>query len=191
MNIDISTGAMYRPGALTELMLEFLGRPLNQPQILAPSKGFPPREHLRVQRFIQGAKIKTRGSTSLRSIKKLSTTGANSLRFQLRDGPMLTVAQYFAQTYNKPLAHPELPCVEVVIILSSESFRSLTRLIKLHSGALIPIELCTVPKGQIMRKQVPPERTKDVLNFATKKPADRLQSIRDGLGVSIRQLPVV
>ena len=42
-----------------------------------------------------------------------------------------------------------------------------------------------------MRKQVPPERTKDVLNFATKKPADRLQSIRDGLGVSIRLLPIV
>ncbi|KAI0092008.1 argonaute-like protein [Irpex rosettiformis] len=165
MNIDISTGAMYRPGSLIELMLDFLGRPLNQPQVLAPSRGFPPREHQRLQRFIQGAKIRSRGSNSLRSIKKLSTAGANNLRFQLRDGPQITVAQYFAQTYNKPLAYPELPCVE------------------LHSGALIPVELCTIPKGQIMRKQVPPERTKDVLNFATKKPADRLQSIRDGLGV--------
>jgi eukaryotic translation initiation factor 2C len=52
------------------------------------------------------------------------------------------------------------------------------------SGALIPLELCMVPPGQIMRKQVPPEKTKDVLDFATKKPEDRLASIRNGLSVS-------
>ncbi|KAI0773448.1 ribonuclease H-like domain-containing protein [Irpex lacteus] len=132
---------------------------------ITPSKGFPAREHQRVQRFLQGAKIKTRGSNSLRTIKKLSSAGANNLRFTLQSGQTLTVAAYFQQTYNQPLAYPDLPCVE------------------LHSGALIPLELCTMPPGQIMRKQVPSDRTKDVLNFATKKPAQRLQSIRDGLGV--------
>jgi hypothetical protein len=63
------------------------------------------------------------------------------------------------------------------------------------------LELCTVPPGQVswrwlatmntlthilfklMRKQVPPEKTKDVLDFATKKPHDRLQSIKNGLSV--------
>jgi eukaryotic translation initiation factor 2C len=45
------------------------------------------------------------------------------------------------------------------------------------------MELCTVPPGQIMRKQVPPEKTKDVLDFATKKPEERLSSIRNGLAV--------
>ena len=35
-----------------------------------------------------------------------------------------------------------------------------------------------------MRKQVPPEKTKDVLDFATKRPAARLASIINGLGVS-------
>lgn len=48
-----------------------------------------------------------------------------------------------------------------------------------------------MPPGQIMRKQVPSDRTKDVLNFATKKPAQRLQSIRDGLGVSVRMVHIV
>lgn len=56
-------------------------------------------------------------------------------------------------------------------------------LFQVGSGALIPLELCTVPPGQIMRKQVPPEKTKDVLDFATKRPRDRLQSIKDGLSV--------
>lgn len=51
------------------------------------------------------------------------------------------------------------------------------------NGALIPLELCEVEPGQIMRKQVPPEKTKDVLDFATKKPQDRLRSIHNGLGV--------
>ena len=35
-----------------------------------------------------------------------------------------------------------------------------------------------------MRKQVPPEKTKDVLEFATKKPHDRLNSIKNSLGVT-------
>jgi hypothetical protein len=35
-----------------------------------------------------------------------------------------------------------------------------------------------------MRKQVPPEKTKDVLEFATKRPQDRLNSIKNGLSVS-------
>ncbi len=34
-----------------------------------------------------------------------------------------------------------------------------------------------------MRRQVPPEKTKDVLEFATMKPADRLASIERGLRV--------
>lgn len=34
-----------------------------------------------------------------------------------------------------------------------------------------------------MRKQVPPDKTASVLEFATKKPELRLKSIQDGLGV--------
>ena len=41
-----------------------------------------------------------------------------------------------------------------------------------------------MPPGQVMRKQVPPERTRDVLEFSTKKPAERLNSIRNGFTVS-------
>lgn len=77
----------------------------------------------------------------------------------------MRVSEYFAKTANRPLQFPDLPCVEV------------------GSGALLPIELCTVPAGQIMRKQVPSELTKNVLEFATKRPHERLQSIRNGLSV--------
>ncbi|KAH9179678.1 argonaute-like protein [Lactarius sanguifluus] len=46
-----------------------------------------------------------------------------------------------------------------------------------------PVGMCHVPPGQIMRKQVPPDKTNSVLEFATKRPHDRLGSIINGLGV--------
>ncbi|KAI6013897.1 hypothetical protein EDC04DRAFT_2579025, partial [Pisolithus marmoratus] len=45
------------------------------------------------------------------------------------------------------------------------------------------LELCVVPKGQIMWKQVPHEKMKDVLQFAMKNPHDCLASITSGLTV--------
>lgn len=44
------------------------------------------------------------------------------------------------------------------------------------------MECCTIPEGQIMRKQVPPEKTKDILDFAMKKPRERLDGIRAAIG---------
>ncbi|KIM90880.1 hypothetical protein PILCRDRAFT_811377 [Piloderma croceum F 1598] len=173
VNVDISTGTMYKPGPLIGLCLDFLGRGMNNPNILAPKKGLPDRERIRLQRFISGVRVLTKhaGETgpsnrTPRVIKKLSTAGASDLTFTMREGGTLTVAEYFRSAQNnRPLKFPDVLCVEV------------------GSGALIPMELCTVPSGQIMRKQVPPEKTKDVLEFATKRPEDRLASIRNGLAV--------
>jgi len=49
---------------------------------------------------------------------------------------------------------------------------------------MIPLEFCEVPPGQIMRKQIPADKTSLVMEFSKKAPADRLASIRAGLGVS-------
>ncbi|KIJ70038.1 hypothetical protein HYDPIDRAFT_35479 [Hydnomerulius pinastri MD-312] len=169
VNVDISTGTMYKPGLLIDLCLEFLGRP-GQHGALSPRRGFPDRERIRLQRFISGIRVMTtysgdRVRKTPRVVKKLSSAGASDLTFSMRDGTTMTVARYFQNLLNRPLRFPENVCVEV------------------GSGALLPLELCTVPEGQIMRKQVPPEKTKDVLDFATKKPHERLQSINNGLSV--------
>ncbi|KAJ8519388.1 hypothetical protein ONZ45_g3684 [Pleurotus djamor] len=165
INVDISTGTMYKSGPLLNLCLEYIGR--TDPNILAPRRGFPDRERLRLQRFITGIRITTiqvdasgTKKETPRVVKKLSTAGAKDIKFTMRDGASMSVADYFHQNQNRPLKHPDV-----------------------GSGALIPLELCDVPPGQIMRKQVPPEQTKRVLDFATKKPADRLQSIKLGLSV--------
>ncbi|KAJ6569688.1 ribonuclease H-like domain-containing protein, partial [Mycena capillaripes] len=92
-----------------------------------------------------------------RVIKKLSAAGASSLTFQMcKDKPW--------RTQNK---HLQFPDVIVARLDPAPSFPW----------------LCIVPPGQLMRKQVPPKKTKDVLDFATKKPLDRLKSITNGLSV--------
>jgi len=46
---------------------------------------------------------------------------------------------------------------------------------------MVPIELCTVPPGQLLRKEMPPDKIEKIREFSTLKPADRLRSINDGL----------
>ncbi|KAI9467034.1 argonaute-like protein [Lactarius psammicola] len=84
---------------------------------------------------------------------------------ELAGGRLATVADYFRQKLHRPLRFPDVICVE------------------LSSGALIPLELCHVPPGQIMRKQVPPDKTNSVLEFSAKRPNERLRSVVDGLGL--------
>lgn len=116
INVDISTGTMYKPGPLIQNCLDFLKQ--RNANALSPKMGFPDRERLRLQRFFSGVRILTSsgpGGTSRtpRVIKKFSSSGASSLTFSLRDGGSMTVAQYFAKTMNKSLQYPDVICVEV------------------------------------------------------------------------------
>ncbi|KAI0053586.1 argonaute-like protein [Auriscalpium vulgare] len=168
INVDISTGAMYKPGPLIPFCMEVLG--INSPTMLSPRNQFPDRERMRLQRFMSGLKIvtshgKVPKGVRPRIVKKLTREGARDLSFELGNGQKQTVADYFRGILNAPLKFPDLICVE------------------LGSGALIPLELCEVLPGQIIRKQIPAEKTSAVLEFATKKPQERLASIREGLGV--------
>jgi hypothetical protein len=118
INVDISTGTMYKAGPLLRLCLEYINKP--DPNALAPRRGFPDRERLRLQRFISGIRVLTTqagpgGSVrqTPRVVKKLSTAGANSLSFTMREGGSMTVAEYFKRTQNRALQFPDVICVEV------------------------------------------------------------------------------
>ena len=113
VNLDISSGVMYKSGPLIDLCLRYLNK--NNPNALSPSGGFPERERLRLQRFIANLRITTRAGANSgrpRAIKKLTQAGASSLRFE-RDGKSTTVTAYFQQAYNTPVRHPNIVCVEV------------------------------------------------------------------------------
>ena len=56
--------------------------------------------------------------------------------------------------------------------------------LQFSSGAVIPLELCHVPPGQLTRKHIPQDQTNAVLQFSTMHPNQRKQSVENGLGVS-------
>ena len=131
INIDISTGAMYRPGSLLALCLDVLGRPHNngnpnaqQARSLAPREGLPERERRRVEKFASGVRVSNAyesqeaggGQGKIRMVRRLSKEGARDLSFKLGDdGPMVTVADFFQTILNRPLAFPDVICAEVCI----------------------------------------------------------------------------
>ena len=121
INIDISTGAMYKPGDFISLALEFLNK-IGQPNALAPSHGLPDRERLRLQQFITpGIKVTTpycaRDPDRQRLVRGLTRESARNRRFEIGDGETMTVMEYFYNQLNIPLQYPDLICVEVCVTL--------------------------------------------------------------------------
>ena len=116
INVDISTGVMYRSGRLIDLALDFLGRS-GSPNALSSQHGLPDRERLRLQQFISGIKITTphlvRNPDRRRLVKKLTRDSARDHTFENGDGQTMTVLEYFRDTLNISLQFPDLICVEV------------------------------------------------------------------------------
>ncbi|RDB20713.1 Protein argonaute-2 [Hypsizygus marmoreus] len=161
VNVDISTGLMYKPGPLIPLCLEFLQHRPNEAFRLAQMEE---RDRIRLGHFLAGLRVRI-GSPAgyVRSIRKLTPETAQNLQFTLRDGHVTTVAQYFQAHVNTTLRFPNVVCVQ------------------LGEHAWIPLELCYVLPGQLAKKQVPPELMPEVLKFSTAKPKERLGSIAAGL----------
>jgi len=115
INVDTTTGAMYKSGELIDLALEFLGKP-QTPNALAPQRGFPERERLRLQQFISGIKIitpyRTDNPDQERVVKQLTRESARNRTFDLGNGQTMTVAEYF-HNLNVRLKFPDVICVQV------------------------------------------------------------------------------
>ena len=151
INVDISTGTMYKPGPLLDLCLDFFGRP-GQYNLLSPRQGMPDRERIRLQRFITGIRIMTtysgeRVRKTPRVVKKLSSAGASDLSFTMRDGTTMTVAQYFQKLLNRPLRFPGNICVEVCVpllcfLLLTRCRSDLARCCRLSFARFRPGRLC-------------------------------------------------
>jgi eukaryotic translation initiation factor 2C len=104
-----------------DLALEFLGL-VGQPNRLAPRRGLPERERMRLQQFISGLKVTTPHNQHdpgrRRMVKKLSRVGAREISFDIEDGGSMTVAEYFQHRLNGPLQFPDVICVEVCVCFS-------------------------------------------------------------------------
>jgi len=51
----------------------------------------------------------------------------------------------------------------------------------MHTGAVLPGEICDIEPGQLYKKKVPPALMQDMLRFSVKEPLERLQSICAGV----------
>ncbi|KAK0460386.1 argonaute-like protein [Desarmillaria tabescens] len=170
INIDISTGSMYMPGKLTTILVQMLGRSnatLNE-RTFIPGPGLTPGDIRKLGRQISGVRVTVRipGRPDVeRVVKKLSLDTAKAIQFTSpKDRPM-NVVDHLWRTYNVRLQYPDFICAEV------------------GNGAFIPIELCHIKPGQIMRKQISGEIIKEVRKFSTMEPPDGLRSIKQGLDV--------
>jgi len=167
VNVDLATGVMYKEGPLIPLCIEFLNRPpnTNPSQLLSPGNNlnFTERDRIRLSKFLSGLRIQVSTTgTKPRVIRGLSTVGANAYQFESQTGTTVSVAQYF-QSLGRPLRFPTVICVQI------------------GTAAMIPLEMCTVPRGQIIRKQIPDDKMKDVLAFSTMRPEERLEKIKTGI----------
>ncbi|PBK85438.1 Piwi-domain-containing protein [Armillaria gallica] len=100
-----------------------------------------------------------------RVMKKLSLEGARAIRFTSPKNGPTNVVDHILRMYNVRLQNPDWICAEV------------------GNGAFIPIELCHIRPGQIMRKEISGDVIEKVRGFSSMKPGDRLQSIKQGLNV--------
>jgi eukaryotic translation initiation factor 2C len=183
INVDISTAMMYKGGPLIGLCLDFFDRGHNPSLLFGGNNGIPDRERLRLEKFLSGVRVLTPHTNGNRAptprvVKKLSRTGSNQLLFAMNGHGNISVANYFAQHRNRPLQYPQMLCVEVSLTLTS--FSVLIQAIQVGAGTLLPLELCNIPHGQIVKKQVPQNKTKDFVEFSTMKPRERFQSILNG-----------
>ncbi|KAK0493443.1 argonaute-like protein [Armillaria luteobubalina] len=171
VNIDVSTGVMFKPGSLIETCLEFFtgNRRENPDRYLrvAGQQAIPPAQRRRLQTFLFGVKVEADSAASGKkplSIHKLAERDAASTLFTPAGGQQISVAQYYAQA-NQRLRYPNILCVQTA------------------KGAVIPLERCYIVPGQLSRGELNPDATRAMVEFATKRPDQRLVAIRAGIEV--------
>ncbi|KAK7021928.1 hypothetical protein VNI00_017157 [Paramarasmius palmivorus] len=168
LNVDITTGMFYKSGPLITVALEYLQQ--SDPRLLSPLSGLPDRQRQRLQRFLSGIRVKVVSANPnsrprIVTIQRLTRESARDFYFQPREGPRISVADYFYRLNNQPLRYPDLICGQTA------------------SGAVIPLEKCEVVPGQIARKEAPPEVVSEMVQFSQMRPEQRMQSIKEGLRI--------
>ena len=126
VNIDLSTGMMYKEGPLMNLCIDFFGRESNTSpnSILVPGVNLGNMERIKLQKFLSGVRVQvpTTGDKE-RVVRGLSTVGAHQLTFESQPGVKTTVANYF-QSLGINLQYPTVICALVCLLLYAQIYSS-------------------------------------------------------------------
>ncbi|KZV96171.1 Piwi-domain-containing protein [Exidia glandulosa HHB12029] len=167
VTIDSAVGVMYPAVTLMDLVIQFLGgrrdtRMLStrtRPSFLATIQG---RE---LGRFLKNLKVFVNKNKRAKKITALVPC-ARDYRFTNEHGDSITVEEHFKRAYNFDLRFPEVFCVQV-----GEN----------QGKAIVyPIEVCDVKPGQLYRRTLSPEVTREMQTMGGMRPHDRLKDIQDG-----------
>ena len=126
VNIDLSTGMMYKEGPLLNLCIDFFGKASNtSPNAILTETRIRDIERHRLQKFLSGVRVRvsTTGDKE-RVIRGLSKEGADRLTFKTQSGDQMTVAQYF-QSLGRPVQYPAVICALVRLLSPPPSTQAL------------------------------------------------------------------
>ncbi|KAK2762261.1 hypothetical protein FQN54_001271 [Arachnomyces sp. PD_36] len=173
LNLNVSTAAFYQGGPLTELVNAVArhhnANPGNHRDVLLMENAI---RKLRVS--IHYLKRDGRDVTRVKTIFGLGKINGKAatvqqLEFSLDEGGVtrqINVQDYFRTRYNI-----NIPANDIVVNVGSDARR-----------VYIPVSLCTVVLGQVVRKKLEPAQTSEMIRTACSRPAENAEAIhRSGL----------
>ncbi|KAF2800170.1 Piwi-domain-containing protein [Melanomma pulvis-pyrius CBS 109.77] len=184
VNVNVSTGTFYKEGSLLNLMREF-GKSGNAGQ------------HWELAKFVKKLNFETNYITEkddkgrvkmgkngplkkrvVHTVAGLSPFNKSALdtSFDIDDGngniKLVTVAEYFQQKWNVRLSTPGAPLVNCNTKAPQDP-------------KWIPAELCYVLPGQLAKRTLKPTQTREMIDFAARRPFNNAESIMtNGLKVT-------
>lgn len=183
VNVNVATGAFYKAGPLLGLMRDLGGAPRS------------PSEYARLSSFVRKLRFETNyipqtdnngqikmgnnGPVTKRKVHTITdlspfNTHAKNTTFDFTDSTgkskKITVEEHFVKTYKMKLSTPQAPLVNY----STKD-----------NPKWIPAELCSVLPGQLAKRLLMGDQTREMIAFAARRPADNAESImNDGLQVT-------
>ena len=182
VNVNVATGAFYKPGPLLELMKE-RGIPSNVSQYKQMGAFFRKLRFETNYILDTDNKGKTRmGENGPMTKRKVHAIGdfspyqktAENVTFDEIDKngkhTKVSVKDYFLRKYNIKLTAPDAPLVNYGTTKEPK---------------WIPVELCSVLPGQLAKRLLQGSQTTAMIKFAARRPHENAQSImNDGLKVT-------
>ncbi|EPY50009.1 argonaute [Schizosaccharomyces cryophilus OY26] len=160
VNVDISSSAFWRDGSFLSLLLEYTNskdvRNLTRVDFNTLSRKFRLLKVTCKHRNNQERQL----SKKVYSIQGFSSKSASASTFVRKKddkSETISVYRYFHEHHNVRLQYPDLPCVVV------------------KNGAMLPIELCYVEKGQRYTAKLNADQTAKMIRFAAQRPLERVQ----------------
>lgn len=158
LNIDVSARSFYEPIAI----IEFLEKYLN---LRGLSRPLTDQDRLKVKKALRGIRVEVSHRDTRRSYKitGVTTQPTSHVMFSVDDGTQISVAEYFRQKYNRVLKYAFLPAFQA----GNDK-----------SPIYLPMEVCTIVKGQRYTKKLNERQVTSLLRATCQRPRDREESIK-------------